>query len=318
MRKLPRNLSVRPVKLQGELEETFYKKSDDGLRYRHSGNADLWLIETKDGTRGTLSLPRRGQGWMKDGATTWLTNSPREGSTMAKKKRRPPKGYKSWKAFMAKIRPNPKRKVSMKRKRVAKKSKAVARRRVVIVNPPKRRRHHAHRRNPNLGAMAKDAVMTVVNGAIGGAVMVATEVAARSIRSKALGMPAGSVKADATELGITTAAGLVANHLLPGKMGDRFGQLIVDAGFASVFRSRAKTLGIAFLTESLGDDGPRPYVVRGGRVVRRGAMAGYVAGPDRMNGYVGGRSRTPALGGYVAGAGGAEMAASYTAAGGGR
>lgn len=318
MEKPPRSLTVKPIKLQGRLEETFYKKSDDGLQYRHKGDGDLWLVETRDGRRATLALPRRGQGWMYDRNTTWLTNPPREGATMATKKRRPPKGYKSWKTYMASIRPNsPKRK---RRKAVManrpKRKAAKARRRstaVVLVNPAHRkRRHSARRRNPDFGAYVHEAVGMVLNGAIGGAVIVATEASARLIRKRALGMPAGTLIAGGTELGITTTAGILAHHFLPGNLGARAGQLIVDAGFASVMRAMVKQSSAPWVSDALADDGAKPFVVRNGRVIRRGAMGGYVPGAAaaRMNGYVpGARAAAPALGGYVAGNGASEMAA---------
>lgn len=315
MAKLPRSLSVKPVKLQGRLEETFYKKSDDGLQYRHKSDADLWLVETKDGRRATLAVPRRGQGWMYDRNTTWLTNSPREGRPMAtkKRKRRPPGGFKTWKSYMASIRPNPKGKVKMKKKYRAK-AKAAKRpgTRLVIVNPPTKKRRHAHRRrNPDLGAYVHQALGMVLNGAIGGTVIVLTEAGTRLIRKRALNMPAGTLIAGATELGISTTAGILANHFLPGNMGARAGQLIVDAGFASVIRATVKQSSAPWVADALADDGPQKmYVVRNGKVMRR-AMGGYVAGsaPARLNGYVAGSRPAAQLGGYVAGNGSAEMAA---------
>jgi hypothetical protein len=311
--RLPRSLTVKPVKLQGQLEETFYKKSDDGRHYRHEGNADLWLIETKDGRRGTLSMPRRGQGWMYDRNTTWLTNSPREATPMAKAKRRPPKGFKSWKTYMASIRPNGKRRASNPRKRKAAK-RARPRSSVVIVNPPKKRRHVARRRNPpDLGAYIKDGGLMIVHGAIGGTVIVATEAGTRLIRKRVLGMTAGTLLAGAAELGISTTAGLLAHHLLPEPMGERAGQLIVDAGFASVIRATVKQSSAPWVSDALADDGPQKmFIVRNNRVVRRSAMGGYVSGattPARLNGYVPGASSRPALGGYVPGNGSAEIAA---------
>lgn len=323
MARLPRSLTVRPVRLQGRLEETFYKKSDDGLQYRHEGDADLWLVETNDGTRATLAMPRRGQGWMQDGSTTWLTNSPREAHTMASKskrrtKRPPPKGFKSWKTYMASIRPGSRRS-NPKRKRVhamaTKRRKSTKRRRssaLVIVNRPKARRAR-RRRNPNLGALVREATGMVMAGALGGAVIVATEAGTRLIRKRALGMPAGTLIAGATEVGISTTAGLLANHLLPGRIGTRVGQLVIDAGFASVMRAMVKQSSAPWIADALADDGPsRVYVVRNGRTVRRPAMGGYVRGAaPPLNGYVPGTNGRAALGNYVSGS--AEQAAAYGA-----
>lgn len=318
---LPRSLSVRPVKLQGELEETFYKKSDDGKRYRHAGSSDLWLVETKDGRRATLAIPRRGQGWMVDRGTTWLTNSPSEGKPMASKKRRAkrpvPRGYSSWKQYMAAIRPNsPKRKV----KRMAAKSKKRARPRtaVVLVNSPKKRRG-VRRRNPDLGAYVSSAVTKVMHGAIGGGVIVGTELGTRYVRKRVFGMSAGTAAAAVTELAISSTAGVAAEYVLPASIAARTSQLIVDAGFASVYRSVLKQMAPQAVADVLGDDGPRRvFVVRNGQVVRRAdAMGSYVGGPApvaaRLNGYVAG-GRRQALGQYVAGGAGASNNAALEAA----
>ncbi len=320
MATLPRSLTVRPVRLQGRLEETRYKKSDDGLRYKHESNADLWLIETKDGRRGTLAMPRRGQGWTRDGETTWLTNAP-ERAPMAKRRSRFKKGSAAARAYMAKIRPNKgRRKVAKaKRRSSGKKRRAVARRSVVLINSPKRRNsRRGHRRNPPALSVA-GALGRVTAGAMGGATIVATEIAQRLIRGRALGMKAGELLSDAVELGVSTAAGLAAEHFLGGNTGARYGQLIVDAGFASVLRARIKQSKAPWVADALADDGRRMnFEVRNGRVIGRGSVNGYVPGRApannvALNGYVPGREQRP-LGGYVPGAGAAEMAAAFRSA----
>lgn len=305
-RELPRSLTVRPVRLQGRLEETRYKKADDGLLYRHEGNADLWLIETKDGRRGTLALPRRGQGWTAEGGTTWLTNGPekRPMAKRAKKRSKRPAPPGGWKKYMAKIRPNRGRK---KMATKGKKRAAPKRSRVVIVNRPKQnrpRRRSSGRRNPpvfSIGGILERSF----NGALGGATIVATEIAARMIRGRALGMKAGELLSGATELGITTAAGLLVEKMLGGRAGDRYGQLIVDAGFASIIRATVKGSKAAWVSDALADDTRRQmFTIRDGNTVR---LNGYVPGRAPLNGYVGGAR--PPLGGYVPGNGAAEMAA---------
>jgi len=229
-------------------------------------------------------------------------------------KRPPPKGFKSWKTYMASIRPNPKRKARTRARTMAtakRKSAKRPRSAVVIVNPPKRRHHR--RRNPNLGAYVREAGSMVMNGAIGGVVIVATEAGTRLIRKRALGMSAGTLLAGVTEVSISTTAGLAANHLLPGRIGARVGQLIIDAGFASVIRATVKQSQAPWVSDALADDGPqRLYVVRNGRTVRRDAMGGYVAGAQPvLNGYVGGGRGRVVLGGYVDGA--ADQAVAYGA-----
>jgi len=286
-----RSLVVRPVALQGELEETRYRKRDDGKYYAHAGSSDLWLVETSDGKRGTLSLPRRGAGWTRDGRTYWLTNSPHEGTRMSKstsarktKKRTPPRGFKTWSAYMASIRPGGKKMAKAKKRgrKASSTRKAVKRRRsVAVANPPRRRRRH---RNP---PMMNDIMGRLMSGAVGGLTIVATEAGTRLIRSRALGMPAGTLLSGATELGISTGAGLLAGKFL----GTETGQRVIDAGFASVIRAAVKQLGVPLISDALGDDGGgRRYVIRNGRAL-----------PRRLNGYVAGPARTVALGGYVSG-----------------
>lgn len=161
--------------------------------------------------------------------------------------------------------------------------------------------------------------MSLFHGLIGGTVITATEIVTRLIRKRVLGMPAGSLVANATELGISTGLGLIAQHTLPAPYADRGGQLIIDGGVASVERSLLKSTGWAFVSDALADDGPRKvYVVRNGKVIKRDAMAGYVKGGAnaRMNGYVSGRDGKASLGGYVRGQGSASDAASMYAAGG--
>jgi hypothetical protein len=176
---------------------------------------------------------------------------------------------------------------------------------VVIVNPPKHRRRRHVRRNPRLSL--GHVLSSAGNGLIGGGTIVATEVGTRLIRARLLKMPAGTMLSGLTEVVISTTAGVLAGQWL----GDRIGQLIVDAGFASVFRATAKQMKTPLVSDALSDDGRLSYTIRDGRVVRNAGMGAYVAGRGaaaaRLNGYVPGRQQRP-LGGYVPGSGAAEMA----------
>jgi hypothetical protein len=121
------------------------------------------------------------------------------------------------------------------------------------------------------------------------------------IRSRVLGMPAGTLLSGATEVAISTAAGIVAERFV----GERLAQTIIDAGFASVIRATVKQLKTPWVAEALADDTRRQnFVIRGGRAFP--AVNGYVAG--RMNGYVGGRGNVIPLGGYVGGRGNVDNA----------
>ena len=191
---------------------------------------------------------------------------------------------------------------------MAKKRKAAPRRAksaVAIVNSPKK--HRRRRRNPPAFSIG-GATARVTQGVIGGAVIVATEAGTRLIRKRLLNMTAGEMLSGLTEVGISTAAGLVAERFV----GARIAQTIIDAGFASVIRSTLKqikdpTLAI-WVRDALGDGG-RNFVIRGGRA--------FPAGGGRMSGYVPGGRTGAALGGYVAGSGGAMSAMSNLVNGGG-
>jgi hypothetical protein len=331
-----RKLTVRPVALQGRVTETRYRKADDGLPYSHTGDGDLWLVETADGQRGTLTLPRHGDGWERDGGTHWLTNHPKHPRTLMstrkrsarrsarptaarrKSKRRPPNGFKTWSAYMASIRPNGGSTMKRKRKSAPKKRRAGGRTAVVLVNRPAKRSVR-HRRNPprmrlNVGSITN----TLTQGVIGGSIIVATEAGTRLIRSRVLRMSAGTLAAGLTEVGISTAAGIAAGRFL----GQSTGQRIVDAGFASVIRATLKQFGhvmpgTGLVAEALGDDGsPRNFVIRNGRVFPRAPLGGYTSGGSRLSGYVPGSSgNRTTLGGYVPGASAAVASAMNNAGG---
>lgn len=129
----------------------------------------------------------------------------------------------------------------------------------------------------------------VTQGLVGGGVIVATEIGTRLIRKRVLNMTAGTLIAGATEVGISTAAGLLAERFV----GPRIAQLIIDGGFASVIRVTLKQLGNVpaaapgtLWADALGD-APRNFVIRDGRVFpARGRLTGYVRGAQPLGGYV--------------------------------
>jgi hypothetical protein len=297
-----RSLTVRPVALQGRVEEVRYKKRDDGLRYRHDSDGDLWLVETGDGRRGTLTLPRAGDGWTRDGDTTWLTNPPmkkrsssarrRSSTTRRKAKRSPPKGFRSWSTYMASIRPNRARSSASKggsmaarkkrRRRYTRRASTRRRRRSVTVasNPPRRRRARRRytRRNPpafSVGGVINN-VMDVGKGAL---CVLGGEAGTRWIRSDLLGMDDGETLSSITDFAIGTGLGLLTQRFL-GRQAAR--DLAVGA-YAYVGRTIARQLGSDKVTELLGDGGPpmHRFELRDGRLVRV-PLASY---PRQLAGY---------------------------------
>jgi hypothetical protein len=182
--------------------------------------------------------------------------------------------------------------------------KARPRARVVIVNKPAKRRHMVRR----AGGFVRKSIGRIGSGLVGGFTILTTEVGTRLIRSRVLGMPAGTLLSGLTEVAISTTAGLTAAHFI----GEETGQRIIDAGFASVMRATAKQLKAPIVADALSDDVRRQnFVVRGGRVfpVRGEPVNGYVRG--RMDGYVPGARRAAGLdrlGGYVRGGEAAAVA----------
>lgn len=135
----------------------------------------------------------------------------------------------------------------------------------------------------------------VKNGAINGVAIVAGEAGSRLIRSRLLGMPAGTLLAGGVEFAAATALGIVAEKVA----GPQIGGSVTSGGFAGVIRAAAKQFNIPFVAEALGDEGgTRRFIIRGGRVLPAPGkrLAGYVGNGQRLAGYVGNGQR---LAGYT-------------------
>lgn len=288
---------VRPVALQGELEEVRYRKRDDGEYYRHTsdGAADLWLVEA-NGRRGTLTLPRGGRaGWTRDRGTYWLTNPPmstrkrssstRRGTTRRKTRRPPPKGFASWSSYMASIRPHSKRRggTMAKRKRRSRHARRARRNPAVAVyrSNPRTRRRRRFRSNPPFSV--NGVVGRITDAGKGALFMVGGEGGTRFIRRDVLHMADGETMSSVADAAVGIALGIAAEKVV----GRQAARDVTAGAFAYILRTLAKQLGIAKVNEILGDSngGGRRYVVRGGRMV---PLSGYPGrGDGRLAGYPG-------------------------------
>lgn len=237
-----------------------------------------------------------------DDDDVWLLNPPRKRrrraaattkrrATRRKSKRKIPNGFKSWKAYMASIRPSNKGASVAKRKRRRRAATTTKRRRrrnpvaVRSANPRRRRRSYAvartRRRRRNPGFSVNNIMNQVKDGAIGAVAVVGGEAATRIIRSRVLGMTAGDTISSVAELGIATALGVLGSKFL----GRQIGRDMLVGGYAGVLRATAKQLGVPLVSDALADEGGynRFIVGRNGRVR---PLNGYVQGGGMLNGYV--------------------------------
>jgi hypothetical protein len=304
---VPRSFRVERVALQGTVDEVRYRKRDDGRRYAHEVEqpTDAWLVNV-NGKRGALLVPR-GEAplWERDGATHWFTNPPRRkarmkrrrtttaqrrrtSATRRKTKRPVPRGFKTWSAYMASIRPKAKStsqggtmaRRKRRRSTARRQTKRRSRRSVVVYSAP-RRRARRYRRNPGGGFSVGGVINRVKDAAVGAVCVVGGEAGTRFIRGNLLGMADGETLSSVAELAIATGLGMVGERFI----GRQIARDVTVGGFAAVLRGVAKQTGIPMLGEVLGDygGGGRRYRVVDGRFV---PLNGY---PPRsaLNGYVG-------------------------------
>lgn len=190
-------------------------------------------------------------------------------------KRRPPKGYRSWKAYMASIRPNKGGTVARRKRRGGSRKR---RRAAARINPPRRRRRAAvratrrYRRNPGGGFS--------VRGLTGGIVKNLTDAVSLQAgkgltRTLAAFVPVGGFAGYAVQLIAANVTGMLLGRFVNGNVG----RLAALGGTAGVIEQLAQQMGIPLL-------GGGPLVLPG-----QSSLSGYVqpgGGPQaRLNGYAG-------------------------------
>lgn len=221
-----------------------------------------------------------------------------------KAKRRPPKGFRTWKAYMASIRPNPKGGTVARRRRrrttAAHRSTRRRRRRrnppaVALANPRRRRRHHVaarrrrytthafsaprrrrrYHRNPSFRARG---ILREVKSAFGLAIQIeAGKLGTRVVRNYIPGTQQykGKPLGLAIELGTAVALGYVASMV----GGARLGANVLAGGVLATIESAIAQYRVPVLYDAVSDDGATMTVPA--------ASASNVAGYVRdMGGYV--------------------------------
>lgn len=299
------------VRKQGAVEQIRYRKADDGRDYYHDAESPTDLYLATLGRKKVSVLVPRGDvdGWEQRGATTWLTNPP-GAPTMSKRsskksKRRPPKGFRTWSAYMASIRPNGRKRKKRARARAARRAspstpnggssmarrktrrrKSAARRRSVVVyrnRPVAKRRRARTRYHRNPGGVFGNAIALGVGGAVGGAAMLAGEMAARTVRGTLFGKPAGTIAGAGIETLTGVVLGAGVEMVWRGEMGRQVARDVVAGVMASQYRTLLKQLNVPAINNALSDGGIRiirPLAPNG----RRRGINGYVR--QGINGYV--------------------------------
>lgn len=262
---------------------------------------------------------------------TYLTNPPRTRrarpgrAAPRRKKRSPPKGFATWAAYMASIRPrtktharNPaKKRTTARRARATAKGEGMARKRGKrrhASNPLRSRRHStthrasAHRRRtyrrnpPGLGRALKSIPHTAIAAGIGAVTIVAAKVAVRKVRGSIFKQAPGTLFGSLIEGGAAIAGGILLGMWHPG-----LGEDFAKGGLAAPLETAVQNMGIPHVSDSLGDDG---YVVGPGTGVTLVSAfpddyAGVASGngSDNMGRYVSGvmPSSQGQMGAYVAG-----------------
>jgi hypothetical protein len=184
--------------------------------------------------------------------TVWLVNpEPRQGKgrKVASKKRKPPKGFRTWKTYMASIRPGAKKKRARKRKPAARSNPpkrkrraskmATKRRRRTTTARKTRRRRRTYRRNP-------DIVSNLTKG-VGNAVMLVGGKAAARIAADFVPIPQAGAMGMAVQAGVALGVGLLADAFLPRAQAD----YVLAGALAGPIESAVISFGVPYVSEAL-------------------------------------------------------------------
>lgn len=164
-------------------------------------------------------------------------NPPKRRKTVTRKKKRAvPKGFSSWKTYMAHIR-GKRKGGDTKMKKTRKKYKK---------NPPThRRRRFLH--NP-MNLSPKGILNQLTTGAIDASEIVVGKAIARSIPGL-LGISTSGTMGLVIQLGGGIAAGFIGNFINPNA-----GKMMLAAGLAAPIESLIKQMNIPFISSALGED----------------------------------------------------------------
>lgn len=204
----------------------------------------------------------------------------RAGAT--RKKRQPPAGFSTWRAYMASIRPGAKRAAShsggstVARKRGRRKATTRTRRnpsRAAVHHPRKRSRRRARRNPPATLRNLPGFAMSAGAGALG---VVGGKIIARKGRALT-GQAAGSVFGMVAEAGIGIVAGALVASRFPSA-----GHHIAVGGIVSPLEAMLTRVKLPLVGDALGaDDYYLGYSEAVDQMSAGGGLAGYVEGNGR-------------------------------------
>jgi hypothetical protein len=180
----------------------------------------------------------------------------------SRKRRSPPKGFTSWGAYMASIRPSrahKEKKTMSKRKRS--RSHRRARHAVAIVRRGRTRR--SYRRNPPIG---RGIIGKVMQGVTDAALGVAGKAVSRAVPSL-VGLPQAGAVGIATQAAVGVVAGMLADKVRPG-----IGRAVLQGALMGPIETLVKGFNIPIISTALGDD-YQGYALSGYDVP---GLAGYV------------------------------------------
>lgn len=190
--------------------------------------------------------------------------------THRKTKRRPPRGFKTWSAYMASIRPNsPKRKTRRHRAHTHKGDTMARHRSRARRNDPGRRRvrHHLRHYRHNPPRFVRGIGGVLLDGVKGGALVVAGKIVARAVPQFLGVAPIGPMG-----LGVQTVSGGAVYFLLDRFVGRELARPFLYGVFGNAIESLVRGANVPILSPSLGDE------------TELHALAGYV--PAGVAGYV--------------------------------
>ncbi len=195
----------------------------------------------------------------------FLVNPKHRKASRKRGKRKPPKGFSSWKAYMASIRPSrtkaKKGADTMAKKRSRKHRKTrkhrKSSRRIFSFNPPKRRRSHrrksvSHRRkyrgNPRVSLTPTGIVNASLNGVVDAAEIVVGKAVARTI-PPLIGVPTAGLMGMLVQVLTAVVVGWAGNRFVSPNAG----KMMLAGALVSPIEDLIKGAGIPYLSTALGE-----------------------------------------------------------------
>lgn len=192
-----------------------------------------------------------------------------------RKKRNPPKGFRTWAAYMASIRPTARRKAARKGStstKEAPKMAATSRRRAAVRRVASKARSVARRARASVSRSG--VVPFATSAAMDAAGVLAGKVVVRSIRARTPIAP-GTTLAVAAEIALAVGLGLLVST-----KSKAWGQRIAIGGMLGPMETLIKRLNVPIVADALGEDG---YVLTD---LGDGAELVEAYGDDEIAGYV--------------------------------